>query len=187
VLGSASTVTRCSPTACCTSLRRSFPCERIFPFLLAPFLLSSSAYQSLCSFTIAILGLPVSTLLLLHACYTPVSSASAGLNSRPSPISTVNFTKSSSTTELARHYTQVQFSLAAQIPLPNRPFFGLVTKGEAENKDAPFDSLELTSRRSSAPSKEGITIRRDTEVTVVTLPKNGGGDWVEEVEEVEKW
>lgn len=86
-----------------------------------------------------------------------------------------------------RHYTQVQFSLAAQLPLPNRPFLGLVTKGQAENDDAPFDSLELTSRNSSMTAKEGISIKRDKEVTVVTLPKTDQGDWMEDTEELEKW
>ncbi|GAA5977855.1 hypothetical protein JCM5350_006197 [Sporobolomyces pararoseus] len=137
-------------------------------------------------FTIAVLGLPVSILLLLHACYTPTSPSSVGLTTRPSPVTTT-LSKSASTTELTRHYTQVQFSLAAQLPLPNRPFLGLVTKGQAENDDAPFDSLELTSRNSSMTAKEGISIKRDKEVTVVTLPKTDQGDWMEDTEELEKW
>ncbi|GAA6009065.1 hypothetical protein JCM11491_005733 [Sporobolomyces phaffii] len=147
--------------------------------------------------TIAVLGLPVSTMLLVHACATPVSPSSVvGLtSSRPDPSASAFATSSSTATStsarhLARHYTQVQFSLAAQIPLPDRPFFGLRTRASTELalEPAPFDSLELTSRRDSTLNgKGGITIERNEEVTVVTLPKTDAGAWHEEVEEVEKW
>ncbi|GAA5899746.1 uncharacterized protein JCM6883_005976 [Sporobolomyces salmoneus] len=140
-------------------------------------------------FTIAILGLPVSILLLLHAWQTPTSASSVGITSTSgrSPVSTLNFPRSPSSTDLSRHYTQVQFSLAAQLPLPDRPFFGMLTKATKMETSSPFADLELTSRDSTLTGKVGIVIERNEEVTVVTLPKETDRDFGEEVEEIEKW
>lgn len=139
------------------------------------------------SYTIAIMGLPISIMLLLHACSTPSSASVIATSSLPDQTYSIDFTRSSpSATEMSQHYTQLQFSLAAQLPLPNRPFFGLTTKPESESRERPFDSLELTTRNRNdheGQPKIGVSIER--QVTVVTLCKLA--DWTDEVEELEKW
>ncbi|GAA6060457.1 hypothetical protein JCM10212_000885 [Sporobolomyces blumeae] len=167
---------------------------------------------SLPLYTVALLGIPVAVMLFANAYSTPTSTLSLagsidGSSSRSQAdhgaSSTSSWSKpprALSSTELAQHYTLMQFRLAASLPLPARPFlgFGLGADDDADPsargrvREAPFESLELDAREGSGDrdgsKADGIVVLRGQEVTVIALPKEAGGLWSAELDEHEsKW
>ncbi|GAA5942737.1 uncharacterized protein JCM15063_000879 [Sporobolomyces koalae] len=133
-------------------------------------------------FTVAILGLPVSVIILHNAITTPsariTSTCGERLRSDPrlrDPASTVN-SKDHLENDAQRYTTQ--FDLAAALPLDRFAFLSMPLHDSSDPPgQVPFDSLELqpTLTNSLARRKpaDGVVVERNEETFVIALPKHG--------------
>ncbi|GAA5954176.1 hypothetical protein JCM3765_005312 [Sporobolomyces pararoseus] len=152
-------------------------------------------------FTVAVLGIPVSLVILHNALSTPSARSHAPSPSSQSHPSTSTLTsKQRQHQENLDHMYTTQFDLVAAIPLDRFAFLSNRTDTrvhlEGVIEAVPFDSLELqptpTNHTSGKKKLEGIVVERSEEtVTVVALPKEGhiASEWnnFDDEEEEKKW